>query len=167
MASTARPPTNGSDNEPGRRRKRAPSVAHLAPKTEASLRTVPLPRIAIDALARHIESFPPGRHGLIFTDGDGDPVRRTAFSVIWQPAARAAGLERGVGVHALRHYYASLLIRHGESVTTVQARLGHTSAAETLNTYAHLWPDSEDRTRDAVDAVLGDRGPFADRQRAL
>lgn len=48
-----------------------------------------------------------------------------------------------------------LLIRHGESVKVVQARLGHASAAETLDTYSHLWPDSEDRTRQAVDSVLG------------
>jgi hypothetical protein len=34
------------------------------------------------------------------------------------------------------------------------ARLGHASAAETLDTYSHLWPDSEDRTRSAVDEVL-------------
>lgn len=39
----------------------------------------------------------------------------------------------------------------------VQARLGHASAAETLDTYSHLWPDSDDRTREAVDAVLGVR----------
>ena len=37
---------------------------------------------------------------------------------------------------------------------TVQARLGHASASETLDTYSHLWPDSEDRTRDAVDHAL-------------
>jgi hypothetical protein len=53
--------------------------------------------------------------------------------------------------HDLRHYYASLLIHAGESVKTVQARLGHASAIETLDTYGHLWPDSEDRTRQAVD----------------
>ena len=29
------------------------------------------------------------------------------------------------------------------------------SAAETLDTYSHLWPDSDDRTRVAVDSVLG------------
>jgi integrase len=47
------------------------------------------------------------------------------------------------------------LIRHGESVKVVQARLGHASASETLDTYSHLWPDSEDMTRTAVDDVLG------------
>ena len=35
---------------------------------------------------------------------------------------------------------------------TVQSRLGHASAVETLDTYSHLWPDSDDRTRDAIDS---------------
>jgi integrase len=56
--------------------------------------------------------------------------------------------------HELQHYYASLLIRHGQSVKVVQARLGHASASETLDTYSHLWPDSDDHTRTAVDSVL-------------
>lgn len=33
----------------------------------------------------------------------------------------------------------------------MQAALGHASAVETLETYAGLWPDSEARTRAAVD----------------
>ena len=72
---------------------------------------------------------------------------------------KAAKLPAGTGFHELRHYYASLLIASGASVKTVQARLGHKSALETLNTYAHLWPDSEDQTRRAVDTALG--GPAA------
>jgi integrase len=67
----------------------------------------------------------------------------------------AAGLPQTVTFDALRHFYASLLIRHGESVKTVQARLGHASAAETLDTYRHLWPDNDDRTREAVDSAPG------------
>ena len=37
----------------------------------------------------------------------------------------------------------------------MQARRGHSSAATTPDTYSHLWPDSDDRTRAAVDDVLG------------
>jgi integrase len=81
--------------------------------------------------------------------------------MVWQPARARAGLPDSVTFHDLRHYYASLLIRHSESVKVVQARLGHASAAETLDTYSHLWPGSEDRTRLAVDEVLG-AGPVAD-----
>jgi integrase len=68
---------------------------------------------------------------------------------------RAAGAPKDTTFHDLRHYYASLLIRHGESVKVVQKRLGHATAAETLDTYSHLWPDSEDRTQEAIDSVLG------------
>jgi integrase len=92
---------------------------------------------------------------LVFTDAAGLPIRRTRFSTIWRPAAAVAELGDGVTFHDLRHYYASLLIRHGESVKVVQRRLGYKSAGETLDTYSHLWPDSEDRTREAVDEVLG------------
>jgi hypothetical protein len=40
-------------------------------------------------------------------------------------------------------------------VKSVQRRLGHQSATETLDTYGHLWPDSDDETRDAVESILG------------
>jgi integrase len=39
-------------------------------------------------------------------------------------------------------------------VKVVQTRLGHASAKTTLDTYGHLFPDGEDRTRDAIDAEL-------------
>lgn len=123
------------------------------PKTQASNRTIPLPQVVVDALAAHLAEFPAGPDGLVFTMS-GKPITRSAFGHKWRAAVKEAGLPTGTGFHALRHYYASLLIRHGESVKTVQARLGHASAVETLDTYSHLWPDSDDRTRDAIDSVL-------------
>jgi integrase len=125
------------------------------PKTKASYRTVPLPDVVLEAMAAHLATFELGPDGLVFTNDRDEPIRRTRFSDAWRPTVSRAGLPAGTGFHALRHYYASLLIRHGESVKVVQSRLGHASAAETLDTYSHLWPDSEDRTRAAVDAVLG------------
>jgi len=124
------------------------------PKTAASLRTVPLPQVVADGLAAHLAAYPPGDDGLIFTNALGRPINRASFAQAWLPAARRAPLPQGESFHSLRHFYASLLIRHGESVKVIQARLGHASAAESLDTYSHLWPDSEDRTRQAVDAVL-------------
>ena len=90
----------------------------------------------------------------MFVTDAGRPIGRSAFGHVWRAAVKAAGAPAGTGFHKLRHFYASLLIRHGASVKTVQARLGHASASETLDTYSHLWPDSDDRTRAAVDAVL-------------
>jgi integrase len=82
-------------------------------------------------------------------------VNREEVGRKFRAVARTAGAPEGARLHSLRHYYASLLIRHGESVKVVQERLGHASATETLDTCSHLWPDSEDLTRTAVDEVLG------------
>ena len=38
----------------------------------------------------------------------------------------------------------------GVPVKTVSGRLGHGSAAMTLDVYGHLWPGEEDRVRDAI-----------------
>lgn len=126
------------------------------PKTRASVRTIPIPQVVVDALAQHLAEHSRPASGHVFVDPLGKPIRRTGFSErAWRPAVAASSAPAGTGFHELRHYYASLLIRHGESVKTVQARLGHASATETLDTYSHLWPDSDDRTREAVEAVLG------------
>jgi integrase len=61
---------------------------------------------------------------------------------------RTAGVS-GIKLHDLRHFYASALIAAGCDVVTVQRALGHSSASTTLNTYSHLWPTAEDRTRKA------------------
>ncbi len=131
------------------------------PKTSTSHRTVPLPQVVVDALAAHIAAFPPGTEGALFTMRDGSLVNRDRITRAFKRAVEASGAPSATRMHDLRHYYASLLIRHGESVKVVQARLGHASARETLDTYSHLWPDSEDMTRTAVDEVLGAALPDA------
>jgi integrase len=143
---------------------------HLGPpKTKAGRRTIPLPSVAVDALAAHLAEFPAVEQSMKFRDGaktwtepvefvfttpHGSPLRRSHYTKYWQAALKDSGCPAGTRFHDLRHFYASLLIRHGESVKVVQARLGHATAAETLDTYSHLWPDSEDRTRLAIDSVL-------------
>lgn len=126
-------------------------------KTQGSYRTVPLPQVVTDALAAHLAEFGEGPERLAFTNSRGGALRRNAFNEVWHRAADAAGLPAGTTFHDLRHFYASLLIAHGCSVKAVQSRLGHQSAVETLDTYSHLWPDSDDETREAVDLILGRR----------
>ena len=60
--------------------------------------------------------------------------------------------------HDLRHHLASLLIGSGLDVELVQHRLRHGSARTTLDTYGHLWPDSDESARAAVGAVVAARG---------
>jgi integrase len=68
-------------------------------------------------------------------------------------------------VVCLRHYFASGLIAAGCDVVTVQRALGHRTASVTLNTYSHLWPSAEDRTRAAAASVLAEALGAADSAR--
>ena len=101
---------------------------------------------------------------LIFTNSEGRPLRRNTIGASWDTMRTALALPAEArGWHSLRHTYASALIHAGLSVKTVQARLGHASAVETLEVYSHLWPDSEDDTRAAIDGWLSESTAAAGR----
>jgi integrase len=123
-----------------------------APKY-GSERTVFLPDALLIMLSELI-----GRHGIsgdqwLFTGVGDDPPHQ---NVIWhrmRPVVRRAGV-KSVTVHTLRHFYASGLIAAGCDVVTVQRALGHHKASVTLNTYSHLWPTAEDKTRAAAAELM-------------
>ena len=123
-----------------------------APKTRRSTRTVPLPQVVAEALSIHLEGFPPGDDGTLFTTRFGTPYRHDYYGTrIFSEAVAKAGLPASTTSHDLRHHYASVLLAQGESVVAVAERLGHHNASLVLSTYGHLMPDSEDRTRRAID----------------
>ncbi|MFI2369319.1 tyrosine-type recombinase/integrase [Streptomyces sp. NPDC018833] len=97
---------------------------------------------------------------LAFTTDSGDPVQRSPCARTWRRIVKEASAKEairdGITLHTLRHTYASLLIKHGESVKGVRKRLGHSSAAVTPDTYSHLWPDSDSTTRRAVEQGLSE-----------
>ncbi|WP_206641311.1 tyrosine-type recombinase/integrase [Nonomuraea polychroma] len=62
-------------------------------------------------------------------------------------------------MHALRHYFASVLLDAGESVKALAEYLGHQDPGYTLRTYTHLMPGSDGRTRKAIDAAFRPEGP--------
>jgi integrase len=132
----------------------AKGSALAAPKTARSYRAVPLPEAVAVELARHIEQFASDDpDGLIFQASLGGRIRRDGWNRrVWKPAVVAAGRPE-LGFHALRHYYASALIRAGLSASVVARRLGN-SPQMVLETYSHLWRDDDDRTRDAIDNVF-------------
>jgi integrase len=122
------------------------------PKSKASRRTVPVPTFALDELAAHLQRQ--GRtDGLVFLSSKGGPILRTTLNGRWRRIVKRAGLPVTTNLHHLRHHYASVLIDGGESVKVVQERLGHASAVETLKTYSHLFPSSDERTRSVVEAA--------------
>lgn len=132
------------------------SKVRTVPKTPRSRRIVPLPQVVADALRAHMAQFPPADDGTLFTTRFAGPYRHDYYgTLIFGAAVRKAGLRESITTHDLRHHYASVLLMQGESVITVAERLGHENATLVLSTYGHLMPDSEERTRRAVDEAGG------------
>ncbi|GHH62347.1 hypothetical protein GCM10018781_10400 [Kitasatospora indigofera] len=141
-------------------------------------RTVPLPSSVARALRKQIDAYPPVSVTLPWRDVDGPPTTASLVFVDakklhlhrnrfnrgeWRSALTAADVPHGRenGMHALRHFYASVLLDAGENIKAVSEYLGHHDPGFTLRTYTHLMPSSEKRTTEAVDRAFGD-GPEAD-----
>ncbi len=124
-------------------------------KTEASRTPVPIPGELSLLLSAAVARWPADT---VVSDGRGGPAAPWSLDRAVRAARGAVpGLPDAFRFHDLRHYFASLLIASGADVKVVQARLRHASAKTTLDTYGHLWPDSDESTRAAVGAVLAAR----------
>ncbi len=69
---------------------------------------------------------------LLFSGRARTAINRNYFNHhTWKSALRVADVEatRENGMHALRHYFASVLLDAGESIRTVSDYLGHTVLA--------------------------------------
>jgi len=122
-------------------------------KTKTSQMSVPIPASLAAELSAHVAKY--GRHESLLTGRDGGQLSPWAVERAMRTARKKIqDLPAGLRYHDLRHYFASLLIASGADVKTVQARLRHVSAKTTLDTYGHIWPDRDESTRAAVDAVI-------------
>ncbi len=57
-------------------------------------------------------------------------------------AVALAGIDRNFCFHALRHTYASALVRRGATLNTIADQLGHVNTVQVMRTYGHLAPCS-------------------------
>ncbi len=121
-----------------------------------SERTVFIPDGLVHIIAEHVRLHRPGDDPARWLfPGFQDPctpVHSARVGRAWRAVRSEVGITHRL--HDLRHFYASGLIASGCDVVTVQRALGHASAAETLSTYSHLWPDASDRTRNAAGVLL-------------
>lgn len=136
--------------------RRSPGPVEVRPPKYGSERTVHLPDGLLHVVSWHLEHV--GAYGdddWLLPGKDNGPAWPRKVAGAWEKTVKAAAVGP-ITSHALRHYYASGLIAAGCDVVTVQRALGHRSASVTLNTYSHLWPSAEDRTRTAAQGLLGD-----------
>ncbi|MCX4095348.1 tyrosine-type recombinase/integrase [Nocardia sp. alder85J] len=124
-------------------------------KTRASEAPIPVPNDLALLLSAALRKFP-GPH--VVNDEFGKPVSPERIEKAIRGVRPAVGgLPPKFSFHDLRHFYASALIAAGSNIKVVQARLRHESATTTLDTYGHMWPDTDESSKAAIAAVIAAR----------
>ena len=107
----------------------------------AKERVVPVGEAAEAWLARFLGEVRPawasGRHDAVFVNRRGQPMSRQGFWKILKAYGRAAGIERALSPHVLRHSFATHLLEHGADLRAVQTLLGHADISST-EIYTHV-----------------------------
>ena len=119
-------------------------------------------RSAQESLRRQLEVCPHGldcrdgacpywhEAGLVFTQPNGKPLHANNITKRdFRRVIEQAGLPR-IRFHDLRHVHATLLLKSGVNLKAIQERLGHSTAAFTLQVYGHLLPGLQ---REAAEAA--------------
>lgn len=124
------------------------------PKTYEE-RSIPVPGFLLEQL-RAIVVGRPGTASLFTGRRSGGALRNRVFRRGFLDAAAVeVGLD-GLTPHELRHTCASLAVSAGANVKAVQRMLGHSSAKETLDTYADLFDADLDSVAVALDQVVAE-----------
>jgi integrase len=125
-------------------------------KKKLSRRVVELPQFVQDALAdaRLEQQGNRGRFGPKYQDQDLICPRPNRSFITPNTLSSVfcrfkKGLMLKTRFHDLRHGHASQALQDGTPVKTVQRRLGHATAAFTLDVYGHLMPGDDRRAVDA------------------
>ncbi len=121
-----------------------------SPKSKAGRRDVPMSPMVVNALREWRLACPAGRLDLVFPNGAGNVQSLTDIHrYFWKPLQKRLGIvgddgKAKYGLHALRHFAASLFIEQEFSPKRVQTIIGHASITITYDTYGHLFPSPED-----------------------
>lgn len=137
-------------------------LVEKAPKTHRSARSVPFPADVAQVLREWRKQQLEERLRLgaayrvtdyVFTEEEGGPVHPDRLTQRFEALVQKAGLPR-IRLHDLRHSTATLLIRAGETLKTVQEVLGHSSIRTTGDIYAHVLPDHLRAAAEKLGALL-------------
>ncbi len=126
-------------------------------KTPAGVRTVTLPRDAVEALRRQaVWRLAHGHGGPAVFSGErsGGPLHPTTAEQAMRRECRRLALPP-LTPHGLRHLHASLLLSEGLSVPEVSRRMGHAHSGVTMAVYAHVVSPDDGAAADAMARALG------------
>ncbi len=127
-------------------------------KTKAARRTLELPELTLQTLvAWRAEQKTSGYRGpLVFTDTEGNPLRKSNFiRRTFKPLLRRAELP-DVDFHSLRHSSNSFLVEEGADPILIARRNLHVDTRTVLDRYGHMFEGARRQAAETMDRVFGD-----------
>lgn len=128
-------------------------------KTASGERNLALDPDTAAALAGYLRTWGAERAALeqstrlLFVWADGRPVHPDTITALFHRHCTTAGLPR-IRLHDVRHSYATAALQAGIPAKVISERLGHATAAFTLQTYTHVIPGMDQDAADSVASLI-------------
>jgi integrase len=131
-------------------------------KTESSRRTLPIPDVLLAKIKAHRSNQLQDRlkagsnwqeNDLVFTTKFGTPIEPRNLVRRFHEILKSAELP-SIRFHDLRHSCATLLLSKGVSIRTIMDVLGHTKISQTMDTYAHVLPETKREAINLMNTIL-------------
>lgn len=106
--------------------------------------------IALNLLREYWERYRPSMW--LFPTKPGHAVSSRTVQQIFKHALRKAGIQKQVGIHSLRHSFATHLMEQGVSLPIIQQLLGHKSL-KTTSVYLHVQQYSIEAVKSPLDTL--------------
>jgi integrase len=98
----------------------------------------------------------PAPDDLVFVKADDTSMHPDVFSQLFDRTVAKIEVPE-ISLHDLRHTHATLLLKAGVNVKVVSERLGHASAAFTMNVYQHVLPGMQAEAADTFAMLINRR----------
>jgi integrase len=137
----------------------------LTPKTKGSVRTIKIDEFLLSILKKHRlkqnEIKLKNRmiyqdNGFIFARDDGHPQLRKGIETRLKRLLKKSSIEKNITPHSFRHTHTSLLIEAGVGIKEIQQRLGHSDINTTMNIYAHMTSNMEEKASQQFSELMKD-----------
>ena len=123
-------------------------------KTKTSRRTVHLTPKAVEAINALNNLYHYAPDDYIFHAKNNNPYQeRNLRRLLNNVLTKADTTVQNVGLHTLRHTFASNMWKHGVDIKTISQQLGHKDSSFTMDTYIHVFGDTVIKSFERMDMM--------------